>query len=177
MWQDKVNHQDSAQTGCDMNLVSFSRSSSRRFLTVLCLYNKHFSLNNNRNPPPMVTAQGSPKHRPNTCIFCVHIQLWVWLSPTIPIHTQKKSPFYLLQLYETSFTPLHFAGLCRLSPVHFAFPLVEGLDVGAHFLLTFQDESSCTCKTSAMFLFSGIGRGEYIFSHGNHLLLIPTENS
>lgn len=71
----------------------------------------------------------------------------------------KKSPFYLLQLDETSFTLLHFAGLGCLSPFHFASPLLEELDVGAHFLLTFQDKSSCTWKTPAMVILrNGEGR-------------------
>lgn len=175
MLQNKVNPQDSTRAGCDMNLVSFWRSSSLSFLTVLCFCNKHFCFYNNRNPHPMVTAQGSPKHRPKMCIFGVHIQLWVWLSPTISVHIQEKSFLPTTALWN-QFHPSAFCWSLLAFTISLSFSSASGAWCRSPFLLTFQDKSSCTCKTSAMSILR-TEEGEYTLSHGNHLLLIPIENS
>lgn len=88
------------QAGCAMDLVSFSRSSSlNSWLPGVYIITETHS----HSPSSRIS-----KHRPHMCIFCVHIQLWVWLSPTISIHVQEKSFLPITALWNQ----FHLSAFC-----------------------------------------------------------------
>lgn len=93
------------------------------FLTAWCLYN-------NRNPPPQSQLKDLQSTDPK-CAFFVFTYSYESGYLQLFLSTYKKSPLYLLQLYETNFTSLHFAAICKISPFLFASPLLEELNIGA----------------------------------------------
>lgn len=147
-------------TSCLWLQTSFSSC----FLSFHSFYN---ASQYDEHPLPIITA--FPKQRPSTCLYFQSIQLEVVILK-YP-HTRKVLFTWHSFILLVSLLCI-FLAHTDFHPFPLLFFYMRIFDLGAHFLLAFQEKSSLVCKTSVLAnSSSGIGRGNYICSHGNHLLL------